>query len=578
MTSAWLKREAFQLSLELTVLVYLLLALTTPSGGMWMPDFGTRFLTMAHLEWTGRGFDAPIPYPAGELDPELRLRPLFPEQTLIMAPDGRFRSGVGLAFPLLSWLPFKLLGSGGLVVLPLLGALATCLLTGLIAELWRPGRGWAALLLTAFATPVFFYGQLFWEHTPAVALALAGCYVLLRASKLQEDARVRLPRCAAGLALVGLAAILRREMLVAQLCATAWTTYRLAALDLRSWPYAALNALWGSALVVAAQRAWPSGGEAVRQVGSTGSRLQSAPASVLTDASAQVLPRTLERALATLHNVDASAAHVSPLWSWLTAAAVLLALVALVLPGRCKWFALLASASAIAGPSSANMFAGDEVRSVHGLVLAAPLVLAGIALARKREGGLLLYTVALAFAAAQMVILGSGPSSALEWGPRLALVLYPIAAIVLATAHLPGRKEAAAGCAALGLLVALSLGTQIRGVRELRAEMTYLSAWTEHLERLPRSLVVTDLWWLPLAVTPAYERQQLVVVDTLEAAEYLYEHAGQRHVVYTGAGRERIPVYLARYFEPVSIEPAAAPEGPALWLVTLHRRAQPIDL
>lgn len=109
--------------------------------------------------------------------------------------------------PLLAWF-----GMRGLYVLPALGFLATiasCAWLGSVLD----GRRDKALAVgvTALGTPFLFYGLEFWEHTPALGLAVCGAALLLEAARRRpgRDSDT-LPTFAAGL-LFGLATTLRPE-------------------------------------------------------------------------------------------------------------------------------------------------------------------------------------------------------------------------------------------------------------------------------------------------------------------------------------------------------------------------------
>jgi hypothetical protein len=587
--AAWAIRERFQLAVEITLLAYLLVALTMPVGGMWMPDFGARYLVTENLRWTPGGVEAPIPYPAHELDPERRLLPLPVEEPFAERTDGRYDATVGIWFPLISWLPLRLFGVGGLVILPLLSGLAICVLAGCIAERWRSGRGWLAVLLTAFATPVSFYSQVFWDHTPAVACALAGCYVLLRASQSGTGAQGLLARNALGIALLLAAALLRREMLVAQVVVAVWALAVSIAEHRRAWRLHLANAGLAAAAIALAQAAWIAGSQPVGTLASAAPRLAAgagfggaAPAALSSAPRAQgwleLAWNGVLRLVAVVYNTNASLALTTPILGWLTGLAVLLAAASLFLRARWKWIGLAAASVVAAVPAGLNVFSSQDVHSVHGIVLAAPLVLAAMTLASWRAPGApLLYAAALGFVAAQTVLLGSGPSVALEWGPRVALFVYPVCAIVVAAAALP--REAAwrkLAWGAIALLVVCSAATQVRGLGMLRADLGYLSSWTAGLQRLPSMVLASDEWWLPMAVTPAYAHQELVSIRRPDQVRYLYEHVGGRPLAYLGISNQQVPLELGRYFEPVSAQAIAPAAGPPLWVVGLRPRPEPL--
>lgn len=115
-------------------------------------------------------------------------------------------------FAVLSAPFYRLLGYRGLYLLPLLCTWALWLVVwraGLCLRL-RAGALNLMLAVLVFGSPVTLYSALYWEHTPALALAFAGGAALL----LRPFGRPP-SRALAGLAgaLVGLSAFLREEML-----------------------------------------------------------------------------------------------------------------------------------------------------------------------------------------------------------------------------------------------------------------------------------------------------------------------------------------------------------------------------
>jgi hypothetical protein len=162
------------------------------SAGVWHAD-----LRLEGEPWVQAAWDAglyPIAYPNLVRQGEKRYA-LYP-----------------VAFPFLSALPYRLFGFRGLYLLPLLstwllwaGFLRAC--RGL-----RLGRlaSSAALAVLIFGSPLTYYSATFWEHTPAVALALYGVVLALA----QPAGQVRPATVFAGGALLGLSALLREELLL----------------------------------------------------------------------------------------------------------------------------------------------------------------------------------------------------------------------------------------------------------------------------------------------------------------------------------------------------------------------------
>jgi hypothetical protein len=165
-------------------------------------------------------------------------------------------------------------------------------------------------------------------------------------------------------------------------------------------------------------------------------------------------------------------------------------------------------------------------------------------------------------------------SAGLEWGTRYALLLFPLAAAVLASAKLPAAKCEVA--AAIALLVTLSVATQVRGLRQLRSDQAWLSDWTKALLAASPATAMTDVWWVGLATTPAYYHHEYVYVSTPERVQYVYTHRQQASspLAYVGFAGQ-LPPAILRYFEPISTQTIAPRDGPPLWIVALAPRTTP---
>jgi hypothetical protein len=535
-------------------LVYLALARTAPHDAFWMPDAGVKFLEMLHLTWRDGRPAAPVPNPAAALDPGGLIVALHPYIPWYRGPDGDYYGSFPVWFPVLAWPWYRVFGLVGLVLLPALAGLAACWLAGLIAERLRPGRGWIAVLLTGVATPVLFYSQVFWEHTPALAAAMFGMYLLV------SPVELTLGRLGVCLLLFGLASLLRREMVAPLACVAVfggfvlWRHKRLGRPLLAALPV-------GAVCLVLLERAWAVRPPAayIARVLSIGQRQYAGPGPL----AAQV-GRHLAAAL---YNNPAAEGYFDPAWQVPIVAAFALALGASRLVGWPKWALVLAATGLAAVPAAVNAFSADPIRSVHGIVLSAPILLAALAHVRPRAVAFdrLFLAVAASLLALQMVTTTFGPTTALEWGSRLALLVFPLAMIVLAkNVSVQGRVEKALAGVSLAGLVTLSVATQARGVGQLRSDTAYLSRWTQALEQLPPGIMVTDLWWLTMATAPAFERHQFVYVDRDDTARYLANQPVDRTraIDYVGLRKpgEGLPEPLRPHFDVVSS--AAIPGGP----------------
>ncbi len=507
-----------------TCVLYALGAALMPVDGFWTPDAGAKYVQMLNVHWTGAGFNADVPYPAREVDPEMRLVNMPFSYTY--GPDGLFHTYFPLAFAVLSRGAYALFGPRGLLVWPALGGVAAAALSGLIAERWKPGRGWAAMALTAFATPVLFYSQIFWEHTIALALALAALYVLVRteAAGPGPSVRRRLAPYTLALALVAAAGVFRPETLLFEACCLVWCGWRIFAAGSRASRLAvgAVAAL-GAGLFVAVASRSPYAG--ALNAGRTDVE-QRILGHVIDPAQRANIPRDLwERVGDVFYNIpDAGGLALAPM-RYLTLVALALGLAALWARGPWRPRLLALAAVAVAVPAAINAFYPDPIRSTHGVILSAPFVLGAWALLRAGAPakGLVTGTM-LALVAAELVFFNWGTAGGREWGARGILLLYPLAAIVVG-ARWPARRGRSVEGPALAVLVALSVAIQARGLVQLRAELGLASSWTGALLALPPSTVVTDVWWLTSSTTPAFYRHRFLTLPAgpgrAEAADYL---------------------------------------------------------
>jgi hypothetical protein len=159
-------------------------------------------------------------------------------------------------YPSFDWLfpaataPFVMaFGNAGLLVLPAAGVVGTWIEFEALARRLRvrPGSMFVSLSLLVFACPLAFYGAVFWEHAPAVALSFWGFADALTGWCYRSQRRAY--RC--GLVL-GLAGWLRPELVVFGFAAIAasWTHDQRGRVGRSMGAFAAvllLHAVWNRA-------------------------------------------------------------------------------------------------------------------------------------------------------------------------------------------------------------------------------------------------------------------------------------------------------------------------------------------
>ncbi|GEM_PF-2017706 len=582
----WLPRTRLGWAACYTTAVFVLCILLQPIGSFWTPDGGAKFMQLLYLHRTGAGFSAAVPYLARDVDPDLRLVDM--PFSFRLYPDGQFHTYFPLVFALVSRVPYLLFGLRGLLLLPAAAGASSALLSGLIAERLRPGRGWIALLLAAFATPIFFYSQIFWEHTPAVALALAGLYLLVRetttAREIEPESKVtagqrlaRLGRYLAALALIALAAAFRSEMLLFEGCCAAWCAVRIFQHEgLAGRAALAVVAAAGFGMVVLVITTTSQSGDLIGakedvQLRVLGHLFDPAQrASILTDLG--------HRLRDVFYNIVDADAVVVPLLAYPALLAALAALAAGLSRGRWKWRLLVLASAAMAAPAAVNAFYPGPMSSTHGVVLSAPFILAAVALlGPKRPAGMLMVATMLVFVLAEVAFWDRGTAGGREWGARGILLIYPLAAVLLAV-NWPLDRQSTIRRVAVGALVVLSVFTQLRGVFQMRVDVAISAPWTTALQQLSPSVVATDVWWLASTNTPAYPRHRFVLLpqgpDQPQLAEYLYRQvkAGPGDLAWVSGCFDRcsLPPALQPYF----VERSSS-QVRGMWFVTLTPRGSP---
>ena len=175
----------FTIATALLSLIYLAIAwFYLPPDSIWSPDEGAKLLQTKSLRLQDGGLMLDIEYLGEPIDPGLTFALSDPVRDLLSVVDGRLTFERLPVFTLASLPFYKLLGMRGLYILPaLFGALAALITTFLLD---RPARRWPAFLLVAFGSPVLIYAVLYWEHTLACSLGLAGAAILLHLEKIWE--------------------------------------------------------------------------------------------------------------------------------------------------------------------------------------------------------------------------------------------------------------------------------------------------------------------------------------------------------------------------------------------------------
>jgi hypothetical protein len=171
-------------------------------------DAVAKFLLARQFSRGDFHFDVRLP--AADWVEELWDHDLFPVgYPNVISRDGRRYLLFSAVFPLLSAPGLRLFGFRGLFLIPLVGTWLTWWSFLSACRSLRIGSraATAGLFVIIFGTPLTYYSATFWEHMPALALALGGLTLGLRAAPGSRAPLI-------GGLLVGLSALLREEHLV----------------------------------------------------------------------------------------------------------------------------------------------------------------------------------------------------------------------------------------------------------------------------------------------------------------------------------------------------------------------------
>lgn len=495
----------------LSFVVYLGLAALRPAGVFWSLDEGGKYIYLENVLRTG-DVRAPLIYPARAVDPQAAAIPLF----YVVRDGDELYSWWPVAFPLLTLPGYVALGWFGLYLLPAAaGAAVVALSTLIVAEL-VPASRWAPPLTglgLALTTPVLYYSATYWEHTLCAFGLLLGAWVLVR-----SNTRHLWPwRVAAALG-VSLAVWLRVDqalvwagLLVGWGMAVRGTTDRRQPSAHGLW-LAGLSALaMGPWLIF---NLWAMGAPFTRQAEALGERgwFQG-----FAEAGWQFLAYPLiasPRVLAwTPSDLVLSAGLIG----------LVLSLCAALDLGRSSFVARLplVGYGLLAVLSARVLFEPEGYRSIHSLVLIAPLVaLAPWAVsadeARIRQWGLMALGAVGAYLLAYY---GRGwiAAGGLQWGPRYMLSLYPLlviaGAVGLARLWPAAPRDMRAGLlVSVALFALLGLGYQLRGLAASAYTLDGFSRASRTLSTdLPAgSLITTPCTWYAMVVPDWYWNGRLL--------------------------------------------------------------------
>lgn len=492
---------------------------------------------MQNLRREGGQVQFDIVYGGLAYDPQYHFVPAGVSRGLFSIEDGLLHFKRLPLFPLLERPFFMLAGWYGLYLLPALAGALISGLTWLLAPTKRSGL--VSWLFVALASPVWIYASLFWEHTLASFLVLAGCWLVLR----QHGAE--------GTTVSGTATL-------------SWQTGALAGLLMAAGAFLRLEvgifalAFWGAYAWQYRAHWWPLGlGLGILTLAS----LLFIPLHRLF--LGQSLPENaiyLLRPLAYLRSAGWRAVQdlfigpfadeaINPGWvGGLWTIAAVLALTRSFDPEETqttrRW--RLSMLAVTVGTAVYFLLTPIPYQSAHGLLFTTPWVLLG--LSRIKEvwqqghalGRLLIRTLLLGLLGYIFGILflrGSSPHGGLEWGSRFFLTFYPFLALMVAWPSSVGRETSVSSrqqrplLVITGMLLLLGIGFQLRGLNTIRQDKQFVAAFMTPLQNAADSgsIIVSDLWWLPFYAGDLYSHHPILIFpDEKDTQDWLNFSASAR--------------------------------------------------
>lgn len=520
-----------------------------PHQAFWSNDGGEKLVQVKAL--VASRFASPaLPYDPLGLEPEgsFEFAPFLPGHARVVA--GRLLSVVPVYFPVLSALPYKLWGHGGLYLLPLLSTLLT--LGGLLLLARKLGDDSAALLIAAaagLASPLFFYSLTFWEHTLAACLCTGGILLLHRGG-CAKNGRINVRSLLAAI-LMTLAAWLRGEVFIlllacglAMLCCR---TYRrqlpffILGITAALLPYVLIN---HQLYATSVSPQLPETGASLQYLATLPARWGEIASYLLTGyLDHPLLNRFLfllgvGPALLVYFFRQRSTRRDALILAWYA----LLCLTALATLGRLFF---------LDSPMGSSM----TILGLFGSLPYLPLALVRDDALDPEQKASLRFLALIALLTLAGFCLGLPSRGGLQWGPRYALPLVPLLILLAVTGFTRLRQSlnspaARRACTALFLLLLLTgTGIQAFGVSLLFAKKNVTIANMEQIRNMAPRVIITDTWWVPEDNGELYGEYPFY-------AFYTYEKMGRLLTLLAGEGeREVLLISAADYREFIARQP-----------------------
>lgn len=500
-------REALAsvLVVVICMIVYALIgSLLSDGAGFWSVDSAVRFVqTESLLRNSLRDFS--VPYPAASLDPHGQFFPFGP--WFHFSRHGKFYLSYQPYFSALSAPLYALIGPTGLLVLPILGGLATVLITYHVTRRIEPSLAPMWSLALAVGTPLAIYSAVYWDHSVVTALAAGAVALAIGA----VDSRPSPFRLALAGALLGVGLWFRSEMYVfATTFLVAWIIWgddrirgAVAALVGLGIPGGAVWIL--NTHLVGSPLGWKAEGLAV-------GRFHSVLDALSGHRVALWLVDKLGNAYYQLLSPEYYAFTPRSITVGLTVSLLLMAGGAVLRRGvhTRSERAILAGAVIAAGTTFALIAARPDV---SGLLPSLPFLILVMMPGSLSRGERFLWTLVLLYV---LVVIITGTHGGMQWGPRYLLPIVPICVWLTAGSvarvwrGIPTTRPALAVSA--GILIFASLALQGIGIDEVRQSVSANAAVNDALLSAPAKIVGTPLEWMTLGAGHVYFEKTLMLV------------------------------------------------------------------
>ena len=546
--SCWRNNLRELISLGVVLTVYIISLTLSPNNVFWSPDEGVRFL-MANSLTSGPEQGNNKGYAGIIRDPEFRFYPGYYKYSGFMYPipqdDGTYKYPWAVGFPLVSGLFYRTFGIAGIYLIPLLSAWLIALIMWRFSINLIPSMAFWVILLVGLGTPIFFYNQVFWDHTLATLLGVVALFTLASNSKLSISSIIlivlpliiaislRIEMLAFAIAM-GLAWLVSRRRVSTGVDFPRFASKRkphpIFALSKFNNPKIFLRNISLSLLLIIFLGLILYFFLPVRYTGEF-SRISK---DFLTQkdflvSSGDFLIRNIKAFPELLINSAASEGlQLLPGLAWIGIAALLMSIpIALVRSRNIDSYLLISSMMVMLGIILIAIFSTQKYRSLHGLFICAPYALISAyglkkAWQRRKYQELIVYMSAVLYliiGTAVILVFRAGKEvrswPGLEWGQRYLLTLYPLLAILSLLAlrdYWESQSPKVLKISVIGLtviLMTMSFSIQLRGIWMLRESKLTITSWLNNLEIHTSDPVITDEWWLPASLATFFTTHEM---------------------------------------------------------------------